>query len=53
VPAVAKDPGRGKAVAAYLKWIFTSGQTLAQENGYATLPDDVLQKVVAKAAAIH
>lgn len=53
VPAVAKDPDRGKAVAAYLKWVFTSGQLIAQENGYATLPDDVLQKVAAKAATIH
>jgi len=53
VPSVAKDPDRGKAVAAYLKWVFSAGQLIAQENGYATLPDDVLQKVAAKAATIH
>jgi len=53
VPAVAKDPDRGKAVAAYLKWVFSAGQLIAQENGYATLPDDVLQKVTAKAATVH
>lgn len=53
VPAVAKDPDRGRAIAAYLKWVFTSGQLIAQEKGYATLPDDVLQKVAAKAATIH
>jgi len=53
VPAVAKDHDRGRAVASYVKWIFTSGQQLAQENGYAPLPGDLLQKVIARAAAIH
>ena len=53
VPAVAKDPARGRAVASYLKWVYTSGQRIAQEQGYATLPEDVLEKVAAKAATIH
>src|SRR5712664_3185120 len=53
VPAVAKDPGRGSAVAGYMKWVYTSGQKIAQEKGYAILPPEVLEKVVAKAAAIH
>jgi len=53
VPAVAPDPERGRAVAAYLKWVYTSGQKIAQEQGYATLPADVLAKVAAKASTIH
>jgi phosphate transport system substrate-binding protein len=53
VPAAAKDPGRGSAVAGYLKWVYTGGQKIAQEKGYAILPPEVLEKVVAKAAAIH
>ncbi len=53
VPAVAKDPERGRAVANYLKWVYTSGQKIAQELDYATLPEDVLEKVVAKASAIR
>jgi phosphate transport system substrate-binding protein len=53
VPAVAKDPERGRAVANYLKWVYTSGQKIAQEQGYATLPEDVLEKVVAKASTIR
>lgn len=53
VPAAASDPERGRAVAAYLKWVYTSGQRIAQEQGYATLPRDVLQKVAAKAATVH
>ena len=53
VPAVASDPGRGRAVAAYLKWVYTTGQAIAQERGYATLPSDILAKVAAKAATVH
>jgi phosphate transport system substrate-binding protein len=53
VPMVAKEQSRGAAVANYLKWAYTDGQKIAQEQGYATLPDDVLGRVVAKASAIH
>ncbi len=53
VPAAAKDPGRGSTVAGYLKWVYTVGQKIAQEKGYAILPPEVLEKVVAKAATIH
>jgi phosphate transport system substrate-binding protein len=53
VPAVAKDPGRGSSVASYLKWVYTSGQKIAQEKGYAILPPDVLEKVVAKAGSVR
>jgi phosphate transport system substrate-binding protein len=53
VPAVSSDPECGRAVAAYLKWVYTSGQRIAQEKGYAILPQDLLEKVVAKAATIH
>jgi phosphate transport system substrate-binding protein len=53
VLAVAKDPVRGAAVANYLKWVYTTGQRIAQEEGYAILPEDVLEKVVAKTATIR
>jgi phosphate transport system substrate-binding protein len=53
VPAIAKDPGRGSKVASYLKWVYTSGQKIAQEKGYAILPPEVLEKVVAKASAVR
>jgi len=53
VPATAKDPGRGSAVAGYLKWVYSSGQKIAQENGYAILPAEVLDRVVARAASVH
>jgi len=53
VPAVAKDPGRGSSVASYLKWVYTSGQKIAQEKGYAILPPEVLEKVAQRAATIR
>ncbi len=53
VPAVAKDSGRGSSVASYLKWVYTSGQKIAQEKGYAVLPPEVLEKVAQKAATIR
>ena len=53
VPAAASDPERGRAVGSYLKWIYSGGQKIAQEQGYATLPADVLAKVAAKAATVH
>ena len=53
VPAVAKEPGRGNMVASYLKWVYTSGQKIAQEKGYAILPPEVLEKAVAKAATVR
>ena len=53
VPAAAKDSGRGSVVASYLKWVYTSGQKVAQEKGYAILPPEVLEKAVAKAASVR
>ena len=53
VPAAAADSERGQAVASYLKWVYTSGQRIAQDQGYAILPADVLAKVAAKAATVH
>jgi phosphate transport system substrate-binding protein len=53
VPASAKDPLRGRAIADYLKWVYTEGEKIAQEQGYPPLPDDLLAKVAAKAATVH
>ncbi len=53
VPASAKDPSRGSAVASYLKWVYTSGQKIAQDRGYAILPPEVLEKVVARATTVR
>ncbi len=53
VPATAKDAQRGRAVADYLKWVYTTGQKIAQEQGYAPLPGEVLAKVASKAATIR
>jgi phosphate transport system substrate-binding protein len=53
VPAAAKDSQRGRAVAEYLKWVYTNGEKMAQQQGYPPLPDDLLAKVAAKAATIR
>jgi phosphate transport system substrate-binding protein len=53
VPTASKDPQRSRAIAGYLHWAYTSGQGIAQEQGYAALPEDVLTKVVAKLSSIH
>ena len=53
VPAVAKDSLRGRAVAEYLRWVYTSGEKIAQEQGYSPLPEELLAKVMAKAQSIR
>ena len=53
VSAIAKDSQRGRAVAEYLKWVYTSGEKIAQEQGYPPLPEELLAKVMAKAETIR
>jgi phosphate transport system substrate-binding protein len=53
VPAVAKDSQRGRAIADYLKWVYSSGEKMAQEQGYPPLPEELLAKVAAKAETIR
>jgi phosphate transport system substrate-binding protein len=53
VPEKSQDSERGRAIADYLRWVYSSGEKLAQEQGYPPLPDDLLAKVSAKAATIR
>lgn len=53
VPAKSQDAERGSAVADYLRWVYTDGQRIAQEQGYATLPKDLLAKVAASASTVR
>ena len=53
VPAKAKDSERGRAVSEYLRWVYSDGQSVARDQGYATLPHDLLAKVAAKAATVR
>ena len=53
VPEKSQDSERGRAIADYLKWVYSSGEKLAQEQGYPPLPDDLRAKVSAKAATIR
>lgn len=53
VPAVSKDSERGRAISEYLRWVYTSGEKIAQEQGYPPLPEQLLAKVAARAATIR
>lgn len=53
VPVKHKDAARGRAVNRYLAWVYTAGQDVARQLGYATLPPSILQKVKAKAATVN
>jgi phosphate transport system substrate-binding protein len=53
IPVKSQDPERGRAVVAYLKWVYREGQQIAQDRGYATLPDKLRDKVIAATAEIH
>jgi phosphate transport system substrate-binding protein len=53
VPVAAKDPLRGRTVADYLRWVYGPGQKIAQDEGYAPLPEDVLTKVMTKVATVR
>lgn len=44
----AKDPVKGKAIADFLKWAVTMGQTFAAPLDYSPLPSVVVQKVQAQ-----
>jgi phosphate transport system substrate-binding protein len=53
VPAHPQDSERSRAVKEYLSWVYSSGQEIAQAQGYASLPPSVLQRVRAKVAALQ
>ena len=52
VPVHPQESERSLAVKDYLNWVYGSGQEIAREQGYITLPPLVLQKVRAKVAAL-
>lgn len=53
VPLKHKDAERGRAVNQYLEWVYTAGQDVARQQGYATLPPAILEKVKEKAAKVN
>lgn len=53
VPVRAADPQRGKAVSAFLTWVYSFGQNIAQDRGYAALPGSVLAKVRSKVSTLR
>jgi phosphate transport system substrate-binding protein len=47
------DPRRAAALADLLSWMFTDGQRLASEDGYAELPPPLLANVKTKVSSLH
>jgi len=47
------DPRRTAALADLLNWVFTDGQRLAADDGYAELPPRLLARVKTKASSLH
>jgi phosphate transport system substrate-binding protein len=47
------NPRRSAALVNLLNWMFTDGQRLAAEDGYAELPPPLLEKVKAKISSLH
>lgn len=53
VPERHQEAERGQAVNKYLAWVYSAGQTIAQDEGYATLPPSILEKVKSAAAKVN
>jgi len=47
------EPRRATALADLLNWMYTDGQRLAADDGYAELPPPLLAKVQAKVRSLH
>ena len=47
-----KDPARGKKLVEFLKWAVTDGQKLSTTLNYAPLPDNVVQREIARLADV-
>ncbi len=45
IPAQSKDAAKGKILSDFLNWMVTDGQTMTGALSYASLPDNVAQKV--------
>jgi phosphate transport system substrate-binding protein len=45
IPQQAKDPAKGKILVEFLNWMVTDGQKMTNALSYASLPDNIAQKV--------
>jgi phosphate transport system substrate-binding protein len=53
LPAQSQDSTRASAMTNLLSWIYTDGQTVAEENGYTGLPKQLLIEARKKVANLH
>lgn len=52
VPEHYTDASRALAVREYLTWVYSEGQSIAKDQGYAPLPPSIVAKVTAKTSMI-
>ena len=53
LPAQSQDSARALAMTNLLSWIYTDGQTIAEESGYTGLPKQLLTEARKKVANLH
>jgi phosphate transport system substrate-binding protein len=53
LPTQSRDAARAAAIASFLGWIYTDGQTIAEVQGYVGLPSQLLVEAKKKAANLH
>jgi phosphate transport system substrate-binding protein len=53
LPARSQEPARAAAIANLLIWIYTDGQKVAEEQGYTSLPAQLLTEVRKSVANLH
>jgi len=53
LPNKSSDSARAAAVQSLLNWIYSDGQTVAEEQGYAALPPQLLAEVKKKLSTLH
>ena len=46
------NPAKGRKLVEFLKWAYTDGEKMAADLNYASLPDSVQQRVLARVATI-
>jgi phosphate transport system substrate-binding protein len=53
VRSTSSNPIRRAALADFLNWVFTNGQGIAQNHGYAELPLPMREKAIAKIGSMR
>ena len=53
LPTRAQDASRTEAIGSFLSWIYSDGQSIAEDQGYTRLPSQLLAEVKKQIASVH